>query len=252
MRVRTFPMIFEARTMQVFRVCCLLNCLAAAALLGRAAFAENDAAGAGPSGKPAPLKLNLPGELGIGLPGLGPGEDGDVALSASYKIVRGTSLGKVIVQAEITPGRHTFSLTMPTGGSGLPSKLVVKSEDVANLGTLEFKPNRPPSSVKDPFSSVLLEEYEGEVTWTADLVFKERTSADIAQIAVSYDGQVCATTCIRINNRKLRAKCAGYIEPSSTPGEFRPKGNNLLWKGRLEPKVVTPGSQARLVFEAIP
>jgi suppressor for copper-sensitivity B len=218
-------------------------------------LAQETAAPAAPSvGKERPLKSDFGSPFQLqGIPGLQEAStDGDVELTASYKVKRGTNQGELSVHAVVTPGWHTFSLKQKPGGTGVASKLVVESADLANLKSLEFVPSSPPKIETNEYSPVLLEQHEGEFTWTAPLLFKEGSQPEKATIEVTYSGQVCENRCIPIFARKLVVTFDGYIKPPETPGEFRPKGNELIWKGHLEPKVVAPGGKAKLVFEVIP
>lgn len=186
-----------------------------------------------------------------GIPGLtSSANDGDVEITATYKIKRGKSEGELIVRAEITPGWHTFSLTMNTGATGKPSVLKVDSAAIKNAKDLQFTPDHPPHVKKDEFSDFNLEEHEGEVTWTAPFLLEKGVDPEQAKIDVTYSGQVCKDSCIGIKPRTIAAKFDGYIEPPT--GEFFPKDNELIWKAHLEPKVVVPGGKAKLVFEATP
>lgn len=232
-------------------------CLSAFAGLALPAPAQDDAPQPPVSGKKAQGKLNLPGDLGFGLPGLGAGGEGDVKLSASYKIVRGTKQGKLSVKAEIAPGWHIYSLSQPDDG---PQKSELKIEDTrrkdsksaASFTIGEFEPDSQPKRRKVPEFRVLVEEHEGEVTWTAPLSLTTNANPEQLPIKLLYSGQVCEDLgqCIPIFNRQVEVKFGGFIEPPR--GEYRPATANMTWKGHLEPKVVAPGSKARLVLTATP
>jgi suppressor for copper-sensitivity B len=185
------------------------------------------------------------------LPGLSGGnENGDVDVTATYTVMRGTHTGSLSVRAEITPGWHTFSMTLPAGALGTPTVLKVASPQISNVKNLQFTPDRPPKIEKVEDSNIPLEEYEEEVTWTTPIVFAEEADPEKLRIEVRHSGQVCKKSCIPLPTRTLMATFAGYTEPPS--GDFHPQGNELIWKAHLEPKVVAPGSKAKLVFEVTP
>lgn len=220
----------------LFNLCSLL-CLAAAPLLAQEEQRLKSDFGAQPA---------FPG-----IPGLGGGNEiGDVDLTASYTILRGTNTGTLSVRAEITPGWHTFSMTLAKGATGKASVIKVDSPQIANLKNIQFAPDRPPIIKDDEFSEFKLEEYEDAVTWTAPIVVKEGADPEKLKIEATFSGQVCKESCVPIRGITATAKFAGFVEPPT--GMFRPQMNELVWKAHLEPKVVAPGTKARLIFEVTP
>lgn len=206
-----------------------------------------------PSDKSAKEEPLLKSDFGgaFEIPGLaGESERGSVDVTASYNVVEGTNAGNLIVRVEITPGWHTFSMTLPKGATGTRSAIKVDSEQIANLKNLQFAPDRPPLTKKDEYSEFMLEEYEDHVTWTAPIVLTEGVDPKQTKIQVTFTGQICKKSCIPLKPQTVSATFGGFIKPAS--GEFRPKGNELTWKAHLEPKVVTPGTKAKLVFEVTP
>ncbi len=238
-------MIF-VRRLTLFAFCTLL-CLAVAP-----SFADEPGAKPLPASEEPLLKSDFGAKPGFpNFPDLlGGSEKGDVDVTATYTVTRGTHAGNLIVRVEVTPGWHTFSMTLPTGAAGMPTVLKVESPQILNLKNLQFAPDRAPKIEKVEGSPIPLEEYEGEVTWTAPFVFADGTDPEKLQIQVRHTGQVCKKSCIPLDPRSLTATFAGYIEPPT--GDFQPKGNDLTWEAHLEPKVVAPGSKAKLVFEVTP
>src|SRR5262245_48792471 len=121
------------RPLALFGFCTLL-CLAAAPI----SLAEEP--GAKPSaskGEPL-LKSGFGTKPGVfDIPGLTGGSDkGDIDLTASFTLTEGTSAGTLQVRADITPGWHTFSMTLPKGATGQASVLKVESAEIANLKNL--------------------------------------------------------------------------------------------------------------------
>jgi suppressor for copper-sensitivity B len=214
---------------------------------------------AGEPGSPPPsagesslLKADFGAKTGFfGIPGFSGGDEtGGVDVTATYTVTRGTNTGNLSVRAEITPGWHTFSLTMNEGATGKPTVLKVTSADLIDTSDLKFEPFPPPISKKDPYSEFQIEEHEGEVTWTARIRLKEGVDPAKAKIEVTHSGQVCSQSCMNLDPRTMTATFGGIIEPPT--GEFQPKGNELTWKAHLVPKVVAPGGKAKLVFEVTP
>jgi thiol:disulfide interchange protein len=196
--------------------------------------------------KGSPLRLNLPGEFNFGVDAA----SGDVQLSAGFQVVERTGEGKLYVTAEVSPGWHIYSLTQKPGGP-LKSELRVTPSSRFELGA--FEPDVAPKVHKVPEFTALVEEHEGTVTWSAPLKLADGTKPEELVINITYSGQVCQDggACIPLN-RKLVAKFAGYLQPAGTPGEYRPRSSRVTWRGHIEPKVVAPGSKARLVLTATP
>lgn len=196
------------------------------------------------------LKLDLPGELGFG--GGFSGDAGEEAtFSAGFKVDQGSGKGNVYVKAEISSGWHIYSLTQPPGG-GQPSKLAVGKSKEFTVGI--FSPDVQPAAHYSQDFQANVEEHTGTVIWTAPLELAANVKAEDLAIGIHYTGQVCddvAGRCVPLDYR-LTAKFDGYLEPQGTPGEYRPKTANLVWRGHVEPKVVAPGSKAKLVLTATP
>lgn len=199
--------------------------------------------------------LNLSQEFGLGL---GQG-DGSVTLTAGYKIVRGTREGTIWVKAaDITPGWHIYSITQKAGG---PQKSEIKVADLSktdaqSAGSFEvgsFEPDVPPRIHNTSIFPVPSEEHENEVTWTAPLKLAEGVNPEKLPLKLSYGGQICKDdgSCIPLRE-ELDVKFEGYEEPPANPGEYRPDTAKMVWKGHLEPRIVTPGGKAKLVLTATP
>lgn len=214
-------------------------CLALVVVAG-ASGQEDDA-------KPPRLKLNLPGQLGFG----GSGDGQEVTFTAGFQVEKSSGKGKIYIKADITSGWHIYSLTQPPGAAQ-PSELKVEAGKGVKVG--QFSPDVQPHAYFSSAFNAQVEEHTGTVVWTAPLELPAGADAKAATIAIRYSGQVCddsAGRCIPVDE-KLTAKFDGYLEPAGTPGEYRPKTANLVWRGHVEPKVVTPGSKAKLIFTATP
>jgi thiol:disulfide interchange protein len=196
------------------------------------------------------LKVELGQGLGFGggIGGIG-GDGGEATFSAGFKVDKASGKGNLYVQAEIIPGWHIYSLTQPPGG-GQPSKLTVKTSKDFKVGS--FAPDVQPAKHYSDVFKADVEEHVGTVVWTAPLELAANVKPEDLTIEIRYSGQVCddiAGRCIPLNET-LTAKFDGYLEPQGTPGEYRPKTANLVWRGHVEPAVVAPGSKAKLLLTA--
>ena len=198
------------------------------------------------------LKLDLSNQLGFG-GGFGGDEGTKAAFSASFQVDKASGKGRLSVKADIEPDWHIYSTTPGLGGQ--PSKLTVAKSSQFKVGP--FTPDVQPQRRYEDLFRADVEEHTGTVVWTAPLELAAGTDPETLAIEVSYSGQVCAEgpsgRCIPLNE-KLNAIFAGYLEPPGTPGEYRPESGStsLLWQGHIEPKVVMPGSKARLTLTATP
>ena len=198
--------------------------------------------------EPTP-KLNISQALGLG--GGSSGDAEKVSFSASFQCQEGTRKGTLDLTAKIEPGWYIYSVTQQKGPA-LPSKIkVAESPDYKVLGL--FVPDRSPTIKPAERSDIPLEEHEGQVTWSAPLELAEGVKPETLTIELTYSGQVCEVgTCIPLSGKKAEAKFAGYTPAPSTPGEYRTKGSEVVFRGHLEPAAVAPGGKAKLVLTATP
>jgi thiol:disulfide interchange protein len=235
--------------MKLFFARCFLIILAALLWLAPGLVTRADEPSDKSSKEEPLLKSDFGGAFQV--PGLGgESEQGGVDVAASYTVVEGTNAGNLMVRVEITPGWHTFSMTLPKGATGKPSVIKVESEQISNSHNLQFAPDRPPLIKDDEYSEFNLEEYEDHVTWTAPIVLADGVDPKKVKVQVTFSGQICKESCIPLKPQTVSATFGGFVKPAS--GEFRPKGNELIWKAHLEPKVIAPGTKATLVFEVTP
>lgn len=211
-------------------------------LLGTWAFAQE--------GAEAQPKFNVLDALGqdFALPG-DPAAGPKLFLSAQFQLEQGKRTGRLSITAEPAPGWHTYSTTQKGGPQA--SKLKVATSPNYKV-TGPFVPDQPPQIKQyEYFPGVNVEEYHEKVTWTAPLALAEGIDPAQVTIAVTYDGQVCQTSCIPLTEQ-LIAKYAGTYKQTTVAGPFRGDSGNVEWRGHLEPKVARPGSTVKLVFTATP
>lgn len=180
---------------------------------------------------------------------------GEMEMTAKFHVTKGSSKGRLVVEATISPEWHTYSTTQPAGGPQASTLKVPDSVDVRLTGP--FAPDRDPhkepsTAFTDNDGKPLTEEtFEEKVVWTAPLELTASVKPEDLEIAVNYNGQICHGSggCIP-QTFKLVAKFAGYDEPQQTAGLYRPEGSNVAIRGRIEPGVVVPGGKAKLIITA--
>jgi thiol:disulfide interchange protein len=201
-------------------------CLAAAA--GIAAFASGQE-------EPRP-KLNIAEALGLEKES---GQEGEkVSFSGSFQLVEGTQKGTLILTARIETGWHIFSITQQKGGP-LASKIKVsEAAEFKLLGS--FQADRLPHVKTLAIYKVPVEEHEGEVTWSAPIEIAEGIDPETLTITMTYNGQVCAESCIPIFGKKVEAKFAGYGVP---PPRVSPEETARATAATPEPGTTETGNQ---------
>lgn len=180
---------------------------------------------------------------------------GEMEMTAKFHVTNGSSRGRLVVEATISPEWHTYSTTQPAGGPQTSTLKVPDSVDVRLTGP--FAPDRDPhkepsTAFTDNDGKPLTEEtFEDKVVWTAPLELTAGVKPEDLEIPVNYNGQICHGSggCIP-KSFKLVAKFAGYDEAAKTAGEFRPAGSNVSIQGHIQPGIVTPGSKATLTIIA--
>jgi suppressor for copper-sensitivity B len=188
--------------------------------------------------------------------------------------------GRLVIEAEISPEWHLYSITQPKGGPMVSKIKIPDSVDFRVAGPFEANP--PPNKVESTAFEVdgkplIEEQHEGRVVWTAPLELTEGVRPEELEIPITFSGQICHPTggCIP-KSPKFVAKFAGYEEPLAAPAaasrvqtpavqtqsaepaakgdstqlasEFQ--GRQFKVTGSVEPKVVPPGGKVRLTITA--
>ncbi|MCI0334291.1 MAG: thioredoxin family protein [Planctomycetes bacterium] len=190
----------------------------------------------------------------------------------------------LMLTAKIAAGRHTYSITQPSGGP-LPTRILLDpSKDYRLLG--EFRATPAPNSRIEQgpvWTGLEIQEHEGQVTWYAPL----ELSAGVAPAKLEVEGtvhmEVCQTggycepvekafTAKLANDIKLPSIIATDLRKSvsSSPaaagkeftrrggqseirwsnGTFQPESSAVKFTGQLVPSAVQPGDTAELKFTA--
>jgi suppressor for copper-sensitivity B len=173
------------------------------------------------------------------------------AFSGSFRIEQGTRNGRLSIEARIQSGWHIYSTTQP-GGGPRPTVIDILASTAFQV-TGDFVADRDATVHEDPvFPGIPLEEFDGEVTWSAPFRLAENVEPERLNIQVTVSGQVCETggSCDSISDEPVTASFAGYLEPPRAAGEFRGEEGHITIVGHVEPKVAAPGGTIHLVITA--
>ena len=186
------------------------------------------------------------------MPGAGFGASGRrVTLDASFRVKKGTANGELSVHAAVQPGWHIYSTTQPAGGPIRTEIRVGKQSPVELAGP--FQPDHDPYVHQDPaFPDISVEEFIGDVTWTAPIKLPMTANLEQLQFPVVLNGQVCVEggACELVSDEEATAKFAGYISAEAATGTVQAANSHVTIQGRIEPKVTTPGSTVNLMLTA--
>ncbi len=177
--------------------------------------------------------------------------DGHVEYSGYLTVERGGREGRVSIEARLSPGWHVYSTTQPPGGPRATVITLPASADYQVTG--EFVADRDPMVHADPaFPGILVEEYDGLVTWSAPIRLAEGVDPEHLTIQATVDGQVCEASgaCELIADETVSIAFAGYLERPQVAGEYRSRDGHIVVTGQVEPKVAAPGGTIHLVITA--
>ena len=194
--------------------------------------------------------------------------------------------GRVAVTATLADTWHIYSTTQPPGGP-LKTKLKVVTPEGAEVVGV-FTPDRKPKSlVSATYTGLTVEEFEGSVTWTAEVRLPEGYAGPLE---VKASGLVCdtiqgrciptgETLTVKVSDSEASpAKVIGSngtgagasganarsmaggndgssntLSPTSPPREiYREDGSVVGWHATLIPDQVEPGQSAVLAITAMP
>jgi suppressor for copper-sensitivity B len=178
----------------------------------------------------------------------------------------------LLITAKIAKGRHTYSLTQPSGGP-LPTTIDVQpSPSFRQLSAFRSQP-APKTHVEDlgAGSSVKVEEHEGQVTWYAPIELTAGVDPKTLEIRGSIHMQVCEThgICEPVSKDFVAKQAAtadaamnlpavpgnpqsAIQNPQSQAGPFQLEGSAVTLTGRIVPATVRPGESAELEITATP
>jgi thiol:disulfide interchange protein len=206
---------------------------------------------------------------------------GELTVTGKFYLTQDSLQGRLVVEAEISPEWHLYSITQPKGTDGGPMISKIKIPNSVNYRLAgPFVPDQPPHKVastafhQEDGQPLIEEQHEGRVVWTAPIELTEGVKPESLEIAASFTGQICHATggCIP-KSPKFVVKFAGYEDLQTTPpalvGEVTErkldvleakgpaaqlatefKGSQLKVRGTIEPKTVAPGGKVKLTITA--
>ncbi len=138
------------------------------------------------------------------------------------------------VTAELAPGWHTYSITQAPGG---PNKTRIKLADSAGYKLAgDFKANPPPTvhHYDDIWPNLVVEEHEGQVTWSAPIEIAAAANPSQLEIAGAVNAQVCAKDCLPPTDYKFVARLKA--------------GSAVATMADIKPAAVESGSSPAMVL----
>ncbi|EGF27082.1 protein-disulfide reductase DsbD family protein [Rhodopirellula baltica] len=212
--------------------------------------------------------------------------DGNAALqtdepaeaTASYSVV-GDGEIEIQVQVRLQPKWHLYSTTQPKGGPK-PTKLSLVKADSVKLSGAWKSDREPLRSVSEDFGGITVEEFEDEVTFTAQAKVAGGNEAisQLGALKIRLDALACLTggACMPVNET-LTAKLSGDVpstiskpakqtmastssndpaglksHPVDLKQTFRDQDYVVRWEAiNLTPEL-EPGQTGTLRFTAIP
>ena len=135
-------------------------------------------------------------------------------ISSRIHLNQGTQTGYLVVEVQIDPGKHIYSLTQ--GGVVPPTTLKLQPNPQIQL-TGVFSPDKPATVIEDdPDFHQRLEKHTGKVQFFAPIKLDPAADLDKLVAQVQFDGQICSElSCLPIRAKMVTGKFAGYFD--STP-----------------------------------
>ncbi|MCA9172898.1 MAG: thioredoxin family protein [Planctomycetales bacterium] len=189
------------------------------------------------------------GSLG-GLGGLG----GNAAtFTASFQIDKSnSSVGRLLVTAEMSTGWHLYSITQKKGADGLgptPTEITVETGGVKTTAPFAAQTDPEIHRYEDVWAGLDVEEHSGQVTWVAPISIEKDVDPKQVQVQIHVTGQVCKDSCQEVDTR-VTANFRGFYEESV--GRYASRRSKVLWKASVSPKIVQPGGKLQVYFYAEP
>jgi len=141
-------------------------------------------------------------------------------ISSRVHLGQGTNSGYLVVEVQLGPGKHIYSLTQ--AGNVPPTTLKVSPNKTFQI-TGAFSPDKPATVIENhPDFGQRVEKHTGKIQFFAPITVDP--TADVTKLAaeIQFDGQVCSkTACVPIRAKKLTGKLtgkfAGYFESTPEP-----------------------------------
>jgi thiol:disulfide interchange protein len=173
-----------------------------------------------------------------------------VSVTAEFKAGAGDSTARLHVTAKMQTGWHIYSTTQAPGGPVATTIKLEPSNDYELTGEFQAQ-TEPHADISDIFGGLVVEEHEGEVTWTAPIQLA--AGVDPAQLKISgtVKAQACnATGCLPPKNFSFVATQAAPEMPGAEI--YKAANSHTTLRGRLTPAVAAPGTTVTLELTAEP
>ena len=148
-------------------------------------------------------------------------------ISSRIHLNKGTQTGYLVVEVQIAPEKHIYSLTQK--GAVPPTTLKVQPNPQIQL-TGDFSPDTPATVIEnDPTFHQRVEKHTGKVQFFAPI--QVDPAADLAKLAtqIQFDGQVCSKkACVPIRDKMITGKFAGYFDSTPEPAAVAKQPSDQL------------------------
>ncbi len=172
-----------------------------------------------------------------------------ISVQAKFTAPSAGRPGMLAVTAKVKSGWHVYSLTQKPI-QALPTTITVEpSAEYRLVGG--FRADLPPQIHRR--DNLVFEEHDGDVTWQAPLELAPGAEPRNLKIAGKARIQTCQDNrCLPPHMFEFAASLATPETRTSMVGSFADPTVHTTIFGHLEPKVVQPGGQVKLVLEAEP
>lgn len=170
---------------------------------------------------------------------------------------------QLVVQAKVASSWHVYSVTQAEGGPTPTTIEINGPEGVALNGS--FTPSEPPKeSTSEFYGSLIIEEHEGVVSWSAPII----APADFSEaISVKVTGLVCKSggdnRCLPTSADLVATLDTGSSLSAELSTEevsqlfesasgFRDQEYVVEWRGVVSPEEVSVGSTTAIYLQATP
>ena len=133
------------------------------------------------------------------------------AITSRFHLMEGTTSGYLVVQVDLGPGSHMYSLSQ--AGAINPTKIQVVPSDAFFIDG-KFSPDRPADVIeKDPVFNQRVELHKGKVQFFVPVKFNSVEAISDTQPEIVFNGQVCSTegVCLPIRDKRIKAEFGGFF-----------------------------------------
>ncbi|QDV22276.1 protein-disulfide reductase DsbD family protein [Aureliella helgolandensis] len=187
---------------------------------------------------------------GLGLPSVGSAAQAGpkVSYRAEYSLNRNGQEGRLSVFAEVADGFHTYSTTQAEGGP-LPTAIEVEGEQIKLSGPF-VADHEPTLALDDVWPGLEIQEYHGQVVWTAPFAVLQEFAPEKTTFKVQVDALVCGEgSCVPAGDT-VEAAFKEHYAAEAVVTEFRPEKTHAIWSAELSHQAAAPGSEVTLTLTA--